>query len=170
MVNDRVDLAIALRADGVHLGQNDLPLKVAKKLIGMKEEIKTKIIEEKKKTNAATTKLSKSTFSPAKNKTISFIERKATGTTSALQFGDDNAQVPILSRKTKTKTPIPEPKTPTIEPKKVEPLDKTTTPRSIIAPPQLIAQATAEQAKPTSPERASSGTMGLVALLLSIIL
>ncbi|OQA56361.1 MAG: Thiamine-phosphate synthase [Candidatus Omnitrophica bacterium ADurb.Bin277] len=32
-VNDRLDLAIALKADGIHLGQTDLPLPAARKLI-----------------------------------------------------------------------------------------------------------------------------------------
>ncbi|MGK7932510.1 MAG: thiamine phosphate synthase [Microcystaceae cyanobacterium] len=34
LVNDRVDLAIAVKADGVHLGQQDLPVKVARELLG----------------------------------------------------------------------------------------------------------------------------------------
>ncbi|NER79788.1 MAG: thiamine phosphate synthase [Leptolyngbya sp. SIO1D8] len=34
LVNDRVDLAIAVDADGVHLGQKDLPIKVARELLG----------------------------------------------------------------------------------------------------------------------------------------
>src|SRR5258708_3069890 len=34
IVNDRVDLAIALHADGVHLGQEDLPPEAARKLLG----------------------------------------------------------------------------------------------------------------------------------------
>jgi thiamine-phosphate pyrophosphorylase len=34
MVNDRVDIALASDADGVHLGQDDLPLYVARKLLG----------------------------------------------------------------------------------------------------------------------------------------
>lgn len=34
LVNDRVDLAIAVDADGVHLGQQDLPIAVARELIG----------------------------------------------------------------------------------------------------------------------------------------
>ena len=34
VVNDRVDLALALDADGVHLGQDDLPLGVARRLLG----------------------------------------------------------------------------------------------------------------------------------------
>jgi thiamine-phosphate pyrophosphorylase len=34
IVNDRVDLAIAADADGVHLGQDDLPPRVARKLLG----------------------------------------------------------------------------------------------------------------------------------------
>ena len=34
IVNDRVDLALAVDADGVHLGQQDLPIAVARKLLG----------------------------------------------------------------------------------------------------------------------------------------
>jgi thiamine-phosphate pyrophosphorylase len=34
IVNDRVDIALACEADGVHLGQEDLPLLAARKLMG----------------------------------------------------------------------------------------------------------------------------------------
>jgi thiamine-phosphate pyrophosphorylase len=34
IVNDRVDIALAVKADGVHLGQEDLPLAVARELLG----------------------------------------------------------------------------------------------------------------------------------------
>jgi thiamine-phosphate pyrophosphorylase len=34
LVNDRVDLALAVQADGVHLGQQDLPIAVARQLLG----------------------------------------------------------------------------------------------------------------------------------------
>lgn len=34
LVNDRVDLAMALEADGVHLGQSDLPVSAARDLLG----------------------------------------------------------------------------------------------------------------------------------------
>lgn len=34
IVNDRVDIAIAAEADGVHLGQNDFPIPQARKLLG----------------------------------------------------------------------------------------------------------------------------------------
>ena len=34
IINDRVDVALALGADGVHLGQDDLPPPVARKLLG----------------------------------------------------------------------------------------------------------------------------------------
>lgn len=34
IINDRVDLALALGADGVHLGQNDLPPEQARKILG----------------------------------------------------------------------------------------------------------------------------------------
>ncbi len=34
IINDQIDLASAVRADGVHLGQDDLPLWVARKILG----------------------------------------------------------------------------------------------------------------------------------------
>ncbi len=36
MVNDRIDIALACGADGVHLGQEDLPLAAARKIMGNK--------------------------------------------------------------------------------------------------------------------------------------
>jgi len=36
IVNDRIDIALACDADGVHLGQEDLPLAVGRKLLGQK--------------------------------------------------------------------------------------------------------------------------------------
>ena len=34
IINDRVDLALALKADGVHLGQDDMPPAAARKILG----------------------------------------------------------------------------------------------------------------------------------------
>jgi len=34
LINDRLDIALAVDADGVHLGQSDMPLAVARKLLG----------------------------------------------------------------------------------------------------------------------------------------
>jgi thiamine-phosphate pyrophosphorylase len=34
LVDDRVDIALAVNADGVHLGEKDLPIKIARKLLG----------------------------------------------------------------------------------------------------------------------------------------
>ncbi len=34
IINDRVDVALAVEADGVHLGQEDLPLTAARKIVG----------------------------------------------------------------------------------------------------------------------------------------
>ena len=36
IINDRVDMVLALGADGIHLGQDDLPLREARKLLGEK--------------------------------------------------------------------------------------------------------------------------------------
>lgn len=33
MINDRIDIALAIEADGVHLGQTDMPISVARKLL-----------------------------------------------------------------------------------------------------------------------------------------
>lgn len=33
IINDRIDIALAVEADGVHLGQSDMPIEVAMKLI-----------------------------------------------------------------------------------------------------------------------------------------
>lgn len=34
IINDRVDIALALKADGVHLGQDDMPVEAARRLLG----------------------------------------------------------------------------------------------------------------------------------------
>jgi len=34
LINDRLDLALAVEADGVHLGQGDLPIEAARKILG----------------------------------------------------------------------------------------------------------------------------------------
>ena len=34
IINDRVDITLAVNADGVHLGQTDMPFKVARNLLG----------------------------------------------------------------------------------------------------------------------------------------
>ena len=36
IINDRVDVALASRADGVHLGQEDMPYEIARRLLGPK--------------------------------------------------------------------------------------------------------------------------------------
>ncbi|HXT64792.1 MAG TPA: thiamine phosphate synthase, partial [Pyrinomonadaceae bacterium] len=39
IINDRVDVALALNADGVHLGQSDMPVEAARKLLGPRSTI-----------------------------------------------------------------------------------------------------------------------------------
>ncbi|WP_088012402.1 thiamine phosphate synthase [Gottfriedia acidiceleris] len=34
IINDRLDIALAIKADGLHIGQEDLPLSVARKIVG----------------------------------------------------------------------------------------------------------------------------------------
>ena len=39
LVNDRVDVALAVDADGVHIGQDDMPFVIARKLLGIEKII-----------------------------------------------------------------------------------------------------------------------------------
>lgn len=39
IINDRLDIALAINADGVHLGQDDLPVSAARKILGKKKII-----------------------------------------------------------------------------------------------------------------------------------
>lgn len=39
LINDRVDIALAVDADGVHLGQSDMPYRVARKMLGSEKII-----------------------------------------------------------------------------------------------------------------------------------
>ena len=50
IINDRVDIAAYIKPDGVHLGQDDLPLKIARKILGSSKiiGISTKNIEQAK--------------------------------------------------------------------------------------------------------------------------
>ncbi len=41
IVNDRLDIALAVNADGVHLGQNDLPIAIARNILGKDKIIGT---------------------------------------------------------------------------------------------------------------------------------
>jgi thiamine-phosphate pyrophosphorylase len=39
LINDRVDIALAVDADGVHLGQSDMPYRAARKMLGPEKVI-----------------------------------------------------------------------------------------------------------------------------------
>lgn len=53
LINDRVDVALAADADGVHIGQSDMPYEMARKILGPDKIIGLSIesIEEAKKAN-----------------------------------------------------------------------------------------------------------------------
>lgn len=55
IVNDRLDLALAVEADGVHLGQEDLPARLARPLLrrGMLLGVSTHSVEEAREAEAA---------------------------------------------------------------------------------------------------------------------
>ena len=39
LINDRIDIALAVDADGVHLGQSDMPYRAARKMLGPEKVI-----------------------------------------------------------------------------------------------------------------------------------
>jgi thiamine-phosphate pyrophosphorylase len=39
IINDRADISLAINSDGIHLGQDDIPCKIARKLLGTKKII-----------------------------------------------------------------------------------------------------------------------------------
>ena len=39
IINDRIDIALAVNADGIHLGQEDIPTKIAREILGMEKII-----------------------------------------------------------------------------------------------------------------------------------
>ena len=47
IINDRVDIALAVNADGVHLGQNDMPLRIARKILGNEKIIGVSVNNER---------------------------------------------------------------------------------------------------------------------------
>ncbi|WP_104040274.1 thiamine phosphate synthase [Vibrio hyugaensis] len=52
IINDRVDVALAVDADGVHLGQSDMPATIARKLIGPNKILGLSIENEEQLTEA----------------------------------------------------------------------------------------------------------------------
>lgn len=48
LINDRLDIALAVQADGVHVGQSDLPVTVVRRLLGEQAVIAHRLITLKK--------------------------------------------------------------------------------------------------------------------------
>jgi len=53
IINDRVDIALAVNADGVHVGQDDMPVEVVRRLIGFDKilGLSTKTLEQVEEAN-----------------------------------------------------------------------------------------------------------------------
>lgn len=47
IINDRLDIALAINADGIHIGQEDIPYKAARKLLGNNKIIGLSVSNEK---------------------------------------------------------------------------------------------------------------------------
>lgn len=149
--------------------------KVAKRLIGMKEEIKTKIIEEKKKStrplaktawiNPPSAQTSKLSSEKSKVNDFTLSGRRGSTGTSAFQFGDDNVPSVFEKEVIKKSEPAPRLKESDTIPRRMEQIPE---PNSVN--PLFQAKKT-EPAKPVQQqEKVSSGAVGWVAILIAIIL
>lgn len=145
---------------------------VAKKLIGMKEEIKTKIIEEKKKTSAtfikssSTPKTDAETVVKPKQNRLTFLNKKLPAPT--FQSSTENAPatfasegLPKISTKEEFKTDLFKKKVSAEAPNRLTSIPP--------PPPQLTSEKTATEKK-FQPEKVSSGAAGWIAILLTLIL
>jgi hypothetical protein len=143
---------------------------VAKKLIGMKEEIKTKIIEEKKKTSAtfikssSTPKTDAETVVKPKQNRLTFLNKKIP--TPTFQSSKENApatfaseELPEISTKEEFKTDLFKKKVSAEAPNRL----------TSIPPPQLTSEKNETENK-FQPEKVSSGAAGWIAILLTLIL
>ena len=55
LINDRIDVALATGADGVHLGQDDIPAETARRLLGPQKilGVSVKTVDQARKAEAA---------------------------------------------------------------------------------------------------------------------
>jgi thiamine-phosphate pyrophosphorylase len=94
IINDRVDVALAVEADGVHLGQSDMPVSVARKIVGSKMLIGLSVENEQQ--------LKESQFLPIDYIGLSAIFATPTKTDTVKQWGISGLQNALK----KSKLPI----------------------------------------------------------------
>ncbi len=64
IINDRIDIALAIDADGVHLGQDDMPVNIARKLLGKNKIIGITVHNEKELKDAESEEIDYVSFAP----------------------------------------------------------------------------------------------------------
>ncbi len=64
LVNDRIDIALAVDADGVHLGQDDMPAHITRKLLGKSKVIGITVHNEEELKNAENEEIDYVSFAP----------------------------------------------------------------------------------------------------------
>lgn len=145
---------------------------VAKKLIGMKEEIKTKIIEEKKKTSATFIKSSdtpkpdaETAVKPNQNR-LTFLNKKLPAPTFQSSTENSSApsaaeELPEIPTTEEFKTDLFKKKVPSEEPSRLTSIPS--------PPPQLTSEKKKTEDK-FQPEKVSSGAAGWIAILLTLVL
>lgn len=64
LINDRLDVALAVDADGVHLGQDDMPVSIARRLLGSDKIIGLTVHNEEELAEAGTLPVDYVSFAP----------------------------------------------------------------------------------------------------------
>jgi len=64
LVNDRIDIALAVDADGVHLGQDDMPPAIARRILGSEKIIGLTVHNEEELVEAESQKVDYLSFAP----------------------------------------------------------------------------------------------------------
>ena len=92
LVNDRVDIALAVDADGVHLGQTDLPVAVARQILGQNKIIGQSTTNPEEMAKALATDVDYIGVGPV-HETPTKAGKKASGL-EYVRYARDNATVP----------------------------------------------------------------------------
>lgn len=92
IVNDRIDLALAVNADGVHLGQTDLPITIARQLLGKDKIIGKSTTNPQEMQDAIESKADYIGVGPV-YETPTKAGKKATGL-DYVRYAKENASIP----------------------------------------------------------------------------
>jgi thiamine-phosphate pyrophosphorylase len=96
LINDRIDVALAVNSDGVHLGQDDMPFDLARKILGNKKIIGLTVHNLKEAINAEKIGADYISLSPIFNTNTKSDAGKACGI-QTIKIVKKNVNLPIVA-------------------------------------------------------------------------